>query len=90
MRPRTNEAILEGYVRDGKLRVIPSKRSKKLVVFAWLSERFAPERRYSEKDVNEILGRLHEDYATLRRDLCDYGFMQRRDGEYWRIDRVKA
>jgi hypothetical protein len=84
MRPRSDEAILSGYIRDGKLRTIPSKRSRKLIVFAWLTEKFELERRYSEMEVNDLLREAHEDYATLRRDLCDFGFMQRRDGEYWR------
>ena len=46
---------------------------------------FAPDLRYSEKEVNEMLGRSYEDYALLRRLLVDYGFLDRkRDGsEYW-------
>jgi ArsR family transcriptional regulator, arsenate/arsenite/antimonite-responsive transcriptional repressor len=86
VKPRSDDTILSGYLREGRLRAIPSKRSRKLIVFRWLADKFSGDRRYTESEVNEILRVAHEDYATLRRDLCDYGFMQRRDGEYWRVD----
>jgi hypothetical protein len=43
--------------------------------------------RYSEKQVNEMLNRFHEDTATLRRELVGYGLMGREGGggEYWRV-----
>ena len=41
---------------------------------------------HNEKQVNAILGRFNEDTAGLRRDLIDFGFLQRQadGGEYWR------
>ena len=35
--------------------------------------------------VNDILLRYHEDYAGLRRDLVDFGFLRRERGgsQYW-------
>jgi hypothetical protein len=90
MKPRSDEAILNGYLADGHLRVIPSKRSRKIIVFRWLADKFIAGRRYSEIEVNETLRAVHEDYATLRRDLCDYGFMERHGGEYWRIDQPET
>ncbi len=39
-------------------------------------ERFEPARRYPEMIVN-LLRVAHEDVATLRRELVDYGFMVR-------------
>jgi len=45
------------------------------------------EKRYSEKQVNEILGHYHADTATLRRELVGFRLMQREGGggAYWRI-----
>jgi hypothetical protein len=40
---------------------------------------------YSEKQVNEILGRFHEDTAMLRRGLVEAKMMARDHGVYWRI-----
>jgi hypothetical protein len=43
-------------------------------------------KRYSEKQVNEILSAYHEDTASLRRELVGAKLMQREGGggEYWR------
>ena len=43
-------------------------------------------RRYSEKQVNEILGGYHADTATLRRELVGLKLMKREGGggDYWR------
>ena len=48
---------------------------------------FKPGKRYSEKEVNEMLQRYHEDSATLRREMVGYKLMAREGGggEYWRI-----
>jgi hypothetical protein len=37
---------------------------------------------YSEPEVNDTLRVAHEDVATLRRELVDYGFMHRERGLY--------
>ena len=70
-----------------KLRALPPKEKKKLVVLRAIADRFERGVRYSGKDVDELLSSIHEDRASLRRYLIEYGFMDRtRDGrEYWRI-----
>jgi hypothetical protein len=75
---------LARFVTGETLKVIPARRNAKLVVFAWLVERFEPERRYTEAEVNRELLRAHADYATIRRGLYDEHFMDRADGRYWR------
>ena len=70
---------------DGEtLKVIPARRNAKLVIFAWLSERFENEKRYPEAEVNRMLGKAHPDFATLRRGLYDEHFVARENGVYWR------
>jgi hypothetical protein len=78
------DRILRIFVRDGRLVQIPAVHGKRLVVLDWLAGMFEPGRAYAEKEVNEILGRVHDDYAALRRYLVDEGFLHRRDGFYWR------
>ena len=78
------DRILRIFLRDGKLVQIPAVHSKRLVILDWLAGMFEPGRAYAEKDVNEILGRVHPDYAALRRYLVDEEFLHRRDGFYWR------
>jgi hypothetical protein len=79
-----DEAILRQYFRAGRLREIPSKRSKRLVVLERLALEFEPGVRYAEREVNQILRPFHGDHVALRRYLVDEGFLTRERGEYWR------
>lgn len=73
---------------DGKLKTIPAQRKKLLAVLRHIVQAFEPGRRYSEKEVNEILARYHEDTASLRRELVGYRLMEREGGggDYWRTE----
>ncbi len=75
--------VLREFFDGDRLRSIPAQRKKRVVVLRELLKRFEPERHYAEREVNDILGRAHEDVATLRRELVMYGFMDRERGEYW-------
>jgi predicted transcriptional regulator len=71
---------------DGRIRTFPAQRKKFEVILRYVLKQFEPGKRYSEKQVNEILARYHEDTATLRRELVGYGWLKRQGGggEYWR------
>lgn len=80
--------VVEDYsLSDGRLKTIPAQRKKLEAVLRYVVTAFGPGVRYSEKQVNELLARFHEDTATLRRELIGYGLMKREEGggEYWRI-----
>jgi hypothetical protein len=80
-----DQRVLQNFLTDdGRLRTIPSKRSKLLVVLDRLAQEFEPGRTYPEAEVNEILQRFHPDYAALRRYLVENDFMTREDSVYWR------
>jgi len=79
-----SDRILRIFLREGRLVQIPAVHSKRLVVLDWLASMFEPGQAYAEKEVNEIIGRVHPDYAALRRYLVDDEFLHRRDGFYWR------
>jgi len=78
--------ILSDYVQNGRLKQIPTKQKKLLIILRWLAAKFEPEKRYSEKEVNDILSDYHEDYASLRRELIDFHLLERESGGslYWR------
>ena len=76
--------VLRNFVVDGRLTSIPVARGKRLAVLDYLAGRFEPGKIYPERDVNFMLGMVHADYAALRRYLVDDGFLERRDGFYWR------
>jgi hypothetical protein len=83
--PAEDKKVLRDYTLNGRLTQLPTKEKKWLVVLRWLASRFEPTRRYTEKEVNALLTEVHEDYATMRRNLAEYGFMRRErgGGNYW-------
>jgi len=54
-------------------------------VLLYLVNYFDPGVEYSEKQINETLKALWPDFAYLRRELVDYGYLKRNDltGVYW-------
>jgi hypothetical protein len=81
----SEQKTLRDFVKDGRLIEIPASRKKRLVILGWLATHFEPDTDLPERDVNDILARYHPDFATLRRDLVDYGFLTRDHGIYRRI-----
>ena len=79
-----DDPIVRRFLKDGRLVVIPARWSKRRLVLDWLSQHFEPGRIYPEAVVNTVLRTFHPDYASLRRYLVDEGFMERRQGFYWR------
>jgi hypothetical protein len=70
---------------DGRLKTIPAQRKKLEALLRHIVQVFEPGVRYTEKQVNEILSRFHEDTATLRRELVGNRLLGREAGEYWRV-----
>lgn len=82
---KNREVVLRAFVgADGRLAAIPTKIGKRLVVLDFLAQDFEVGRTYPEAEVNALLRRHHDDHAALRRYLIEEGFMERRDGVYWR------
>jgi hypothetical protein len=79
---RFRAKVLRDFFDGDQLKQIPAQRKKRVVVLQYLLQRFAPDKVYSERDVNDALRVAHEDVATLRRELVDYGFMHRERGLY--------
>ena len=81
--------IVNNYLLpDGRLKTLPAQQKKLLAVLRHVTRLFEPGRRYSEREVNEMLGRLYADTASLRRELVGYKLMEREGGggDYWRIE----
>jgi hypothetical protein len=68
-----------------KLKIFSPKEKKKVATLKKISEQFQRERKYTEKEMNAILSDIFDDYATLRRYLVEYGFMERTAdcSSYW-------
>ena len=75
--------VIRSFFEGGLLTSIPAQRSKRLVVLHHLAETiFERKHKYPEKEVNQRLGAVNPDPASLRRYLVDEGFMSRSKGEY--------
>jgi DNA-binding CsgD family transcriptional regulator len=84
------EKVLQTYFKnglDGAVDIFPSKEKRKIMVLQHILKRFDQGKKYSEKEVNDIIKTAHDDYVTVRRYFIEYGFMDRNsDGsQYWVI-----
>ena len=68
-----------------KLKIFSPKEKKKVVILAKIAEQFVFGKKYTEKEVNQTIKPIYDDYAIIRRYLIMYGFMERtKDGSnYW-------
>jgi predicted transcriptional regulator len=83
--------VIENFTYpDGRLKAFPAQRKKFEAILRYVLRVFEPGVHYGEKQVNQMLGRFHEDTATLRRELVDYGMLKREGGgrEYWRPEEI--
>ena len=77
------DKVLSTFVIDDRLTQIPARFKKRQVILRWLADKFEFDRRYTEREVNEIIQRHHPDYASLRRYMIESKLMQREKGIYW-------
>lgn len=70
---------------DGPLLTFDLKEKQRLAILRQIVLRLDDGRLYTEKELNAELSPIYEDYAILRRNLVDYGFISREsDGSaYW-------
>ncbi|HEY9069292.1 MAG TPA: DUF2087 domain-containing protein [Candidatus Ozemobacteraceae bacterium] len=85
---RESDEILAAYFPqgpEGPLKTLPIKEKRRIAILRHLITFFEADRTYTEKEVNGILERFYHDYAMLRRNMIEYGFLERKpDGSsYW-------
>ncbi|MBL4932140.1 DUF2087 domain-containing protein [Clostridium paridis] len=79
------ETIKNYFDENGALKNFPAREKKKIIVLKEITKNFTKGKKYSEKEINRIIKRINEDYATLRRALVEYGFVERSNdcSSYW-------
>lgn len=80
--------VIKNYVLSTDplvIKALPVKEKRKLVLLAMIAERFDVTRRYTEKEINELIRPIFADYVTIRRYLIEYGYMDRTPSgsAYW-------
>ncbi|RPI87000.1 MAG: DUF2087 domain-containing protein [Chloroflexi bacterium] len=76
--------VLSTFFKYGRLTGIPAQLKKRQVILEKIAESFEPERTYTEREVNQVLLDYHDDVASLRRGLIEFGLMIRAEGIYQR------
>ena len=75
--------------QSGSITRWPKKRFDKKLIIKFLSEQFEIDRKYSEKEVNDIINDHHgfNDIPLLRRELVSRKFLARKDdcSLYWKV-----
>ncbi|QLY39967.1 DUF2087 domain-containing protein [Hujiaoplasma nucleasis] len=81
------EVLNKFFIDKDKLIMIrfPKKLKQKYLCLLWIITLFDTYKAYSEKEVNQILEPVLDDYVMIRRYLVDYGLLKRElDGsKYW-------
>lgn len=81
-----NRKITKRYfTEEGRLKDLPSKEKRKIIILRHIAENFKPNYRYKETEINRILKRIYDDHAIIRRYLIEYGFLDRANdcSSYW-------
>ena len=85
--------VLQQYLdSSGRVTRWPGRKKKQdqQIVLDYLAAQFSPGKTYNEQEVNAILKQFHtfEDWAMLRRELYERGYMQRTpDGTEYKLKR---
>lgn len=65
------------FFKDNKLVQIPKKEKDKILLFDWFATLFDASKTYTEKEINEVIKRIYDDYAIIRRYMVDYDYLKR-------------
>jgi hypothetical protein len=85
--PTVRKALMQ-FDSAGRLVRLPNKLSVQQMAMWWMWTQFAVRRKYTEKEVNQVLNAHHTfgDQATLRRELVNMKLLGRKSdcSEYWK------
>ncbi len=79
------ELVIGRFMKDGRFETLPVQLKRRKYILEYILRQFELNRIYSEKEVNEIISRFHDDYCRVRREFIDEKMMNRKDGKYRRI-----
>lgn len=77
--------FIDRFLKNGRLATLEVKKKNRLPLLKEVVKLFEADRVYTEKEVNEVLMPVYDDFLSLRRYLVDYGLLRRKDdgSAYW-------
>lgn len=81
------QKVLRSFMRYGKITQLPVQLKKRLILYQEIMKAFEMGKKYSEREVNIIIADFNDDFCTIRREMVDYGMMDRKDGIYWLLEK---
>ena len=84
-RQNPGEMVVSRFMKNGRIDTLPVQRKKRVYILEYILKQFELNRIYTEKEVNEIITRMHEDYCRIRREFIMEKMMLRQNGKYRRI-----
>lgn len=69
---------------------LPTQHSKRKHVLEYILAQFEPNRQYAEEEVNRIISRHHQDYATVRQEFLAERMMEKVGASYRRRNGYKV
>lgn len=77
-----DSVVANFFTADGRLKSIPAQLKKKLIVLEHMVTKLENGRKYTEKELNELIKGYFEDFATIRREFIMHQFMYRENEIY--------
>lgn len=74
--------VLKAYFHDGRLDRLPTQNKKRWICYLEIIKLFSPGISYTEKELNELIKTIYNDYCMVRRELVDEGVLRRENGIY--------
>lgn len=77
--------ILNNFMIDGKIKVMPVQRKKRNVLLEHIAQDFKIGKEYTEKEVNLMIANYHNDFCLVRREFIIEKMFTRDSGIYKRL-----
>jgi biotin operon repressor len=78
--------VLSTYLKDGKVQRLPSQNKKRWIIYLEIIKLFEAGKAYQERELNEVISSVYEDYCLVRRELVDEGVLARENGVYHLVE----
>ncbi|HDL02715.1 MAG TPA: DUF2087 domain-containing protein [candidate division Zixibacteria bacterium] len=78
------EKVINNFLKNGRFKTLPAQRKKRKYILEYILRRFETGRVYTEKEINEKILELNDDFCTIRREFIMEKMMTRSQGKYRR------